>query len=107
MICQRTAKAVVHIFNKQEFSADVYLHDFYRAEYPPLTASAFSQLSLLFHQLGLDSATDKDSPPSTSIICLGISVDTVAFILEVPTTRLTDLQAELTTWQAASFFTKK
>ena len=88
MICQRTAKAVVHIFNKQEFSADVYLHDFYRAEYPPLTASAFSQLSLLFHQLGLDSATDKDSPPSTSIICLGISVDTVAFILEVPTTRL-------------------
>ena len=39
--------------------------------------------------------------------CLGILVDTVAFSLEVPATRLTNLQAELTTWQVASFFTKK
>ena len=39
--------------------------------------------------------------------CLGILVDTVAFTLEVPATHLTDLQAELTTWQVASFFTKK
>ena len=39
--------------------------------------------------------------------CLGILVDTVAFTLEVPATHLTDLQAELTTCQVASFFTKK
>ena len=107
MICQRTTKAVVHIFTEQGFLADVYLDDFCGAEYPSLATSAFSQLSQLFHQLGLDSAPDKDSPPSTSMICLGILVDTVAFTLEVPATRLTDLQAELTTWQAASFFTKK
>ena len=42
----------------------------------------------------------------TSMNCLGILVDTVAFSLEVPATRLTNLQAELTTWQVASFFTK-
>ena len=107
MICQRTTKAVVHIFTEQGFLADVYLDDFCGAEYPSLATSAFSQLSQLFHQLGLDSAPDKDSPPSTSMICLRILVDTVAFTLEVPATRLTDLQAKLRTWQAASFFTKK
>ena len=95
------------ICTEQGFLADVYLDDFYSTEYPSLAALAFSQLSQLFHQLGLDSAPDKDSPPSTSMICLGILVDTVAFTLEVPATRLTDLQAKLRTWQAASFFTKK
>ena len=95
------------ICTEQGFLADVYLDDFYSAEYPSLVTSAFSHLSQLFHQLGLDSGHDKDSPPSTSMICLGILVDTVAFTREVPATRLTDLQAELTTWQAASFFIKK
>ena len=102
LIFQCTTKAVVHIFPKQGFLADVYLDDFYGAEYPFLAASAFSQLSQLFHQLGLDSAPDRDSPPSTSMIC-----PTVAFPLEVPTISLMDLQAALTTCQAASFFTKK
>ena len=82
MICQRTTKAVFHIFTDQGFLADAYLDDFYGAEYPSLAASAFFQLSQLFHQLGLDSAPDKDSPPSTSMICLGIFVDTVAFTLQ-------------------------
>ena len=70
MICQRTTKAAVHIFTDQGFLADVYLDDFYGTEYPSLAISAFSQLGQLFHQLGLDSAPDKDSPPSTSMICL-------------------------------------
>lgn len=41
------------------------------------------------------------------MICFGILVNTAAFTLDVPTTRLEDLLAELTTWQAATFFTKK
>ena len=45
--CQRTTQAVVHIFNEQGFSADVYLDDFYGAEYPSLASQAFSQLGQL------------------------------------------------------------
>ena len=107
MICQHTTKAVVHIFNEQGFSADVYLNDFYGAEYPSLAIQAFSQLGQLFQQLGLDSSPDKDTPPSTSTICLGILVDTEAFTLEVPASHLEDLRAELTISQKSSFFTKK
>ena len=89
--------------------ADVYLDDFYGAEYPSVAAQASSLLGQLFHQLGLDSSPEKDSPPSpsTSMTCLGILVDTAAFTLAVPTQRLEDLQAELTIWQASTFFTKK
>ena len=107
MICQHTTRTVVHIFTEQGFLADVYLDDFYGAEYPSLAPQAFSRLGHLFLQLGLDSSPEQDSPPSTSMICLGILVDTAAFTLEVPTTRLEDLLAELTTWQAATFFTRK
>ena len=39
--------------------------------------------------------------------CLGILVDTAAFTLEVPTTHLKNLLAELTTWRAVNFFTRK
>ena len=107
MIYQRMTKAVVHIFTEQGFLADVYLDDFYGAEYPSLAPQAFSRLGHLFLQLSLDSSPERDSPPSTSMICLGILVDTAPFTLEVPTTRLEDLLAELTTWHAITFFTRK
>ena len=107
LICQCTTKAVVRIFNTQGFSADVYLDDFYGAKYQSLASQAFSQLSKLFQQLGLDSSLEKDTPPSTSMICLGILVDTEAFTLEVLASLLEELRTELTSWQKSSFFTKK
>ena len=51
LICHRTTQAVVHIFNEQEFSADVYLDDFYGAQYPSLATQAFSQLGQLRKRL--------------------------------------------------------
>ena len=81
MICQRTTKAVVHIFTEQGFSADVYLDDFYGADHPSLAHQAFSRLGQLFLQLGLDSSPEKDSPPSTSMICLGILISLFLFVV--------------------------
>ena len=48
LIFQCTTMAIVNIFPKQGFLADVYLGDSYGAKYPFLAASAFSQLSQLF-----------------------------------------------------------
>ena len=107
LICQCTTKAVVHIFKEQEFSADVYLDDLYGAEYQSLASQAFSQLGQLFQQLGLHSSPEKDTPPSTSMICLGILVDTEAFTLKVLASRLEELRTKLRVWQKSSFFTKK
>lgn len=47
MICQRTTRAVIYIFTRGG-SADVYLDDFYAAEYPSVTPAAFARLQNLF-----------------------------------------------------------
>ena len=62
MICQHTTKTIIHIFNGQAFLADVYLDDFYGAEYLSLGFQAFSQLGQLFQQLGLDSSLKRIYP---------------------------------------------
>ena len=104
LICQRTTQAVVHTFNEHGFSADVYLDDFYRAKYPSLASQAFSQLGQLFQQLGLDSFPEKDTPPSTSMICLGILVDTEAFTLEVPLHVLRSYEPNLQSVKILQFY---
>jgi len=42
MICQRTTKAVIHIFTQSGFSADIYLDGFFDAKIPALGDTAFA-----------------------------------------------------------------
>ena len=107
MICQRSTSAVVQIFTKTGYLVDVYLDDFFGAEISSLAQQAFDQLGDLFIQLGLDSSPEKDCPPATTMVCLGILVNTVTFTLEVPPARVTELLAELRVWTTSSSFTKK
>jgi len=99
MICQRTTSAVINIFTKQGYTADVYLDDFYGAEEPCQATQAFTTLQTLFDNLGLQSSPEKDCSPSTNMVCLGIKVDTVNFSLHVPQDRINDLLQELFTWK--------
>ena len=92
MICQQTTKAVIYIFTQSDFSADVYLDDFYGAEVPTLANTAFATLQTLFDSLGLVSSPDKDSPPAVEMVCLGILVNTEDLTLRVPVPGVT-LQA--------------
>lgn len=68
---------------------------------------AFDQLGDLFIKLGLDSSPEHDCPPATTMVCLGILVNTVMFTLEVPPARITELVAEFRVWTKSSLFTKK
>ena len=84
MICQRSTKAVIHIFTQAGFSADVYLDDFYGAERPSLAENAFATLQSIFDTLGLASLPEKDSPLAFEKVCLVILVNTKDFTLRVP-----------------------
>ena len=35
LVCQQTTQAVIHVFTKEGYAANVYLDDFYGAEHPP------------------------------------------------------------------------
>ena len=76
LVCQRTTRAVIHVFTKEGYTADVYLDDFYGAEHPADAHFAFGHLQYLFDELGLQSSPEKGSRPSTRMICLGILVNT-------------------------------
>ena len=98
LVCQRTTRAVIHVFIKEDYTADVYLDDFYGAEHPADSHLTFACLQDLFDELGLQSSPEKDCHPSTRMICLGILVDTEKMLFEVPADRLSDLQRELLQW---------
>ena len=107
LVCQRTTRAVIHVFTKEGYTADVYLDDFYGAEHPADVHVAFARLQDLFDELGLQSSPEKDSHPSTRMICLRILVDTERVLFEVPEDRLSDLQTELLQWTQFSTFTQR
>ena len=107
MICQRTTKAVIYIFTQSDFSADVYLDDFYGAEVPALANTAFATLQTLFDSLGLASSPEIDSPPAVEMVCLGILVNTEDLTLRVLDSWLRDLSDELRLWLSRERFTMK
>jgi hypothetical protein len=89
------------------YTADVYLDDFYGAEVTETAFTAFTDLQDLFNELGLQSSREKDCPPTTKMVCLGIEVDTNTLSLRVPRDRLDELSHELTTWRSKKSYRLK
>ena len=104
LVCQRTTRAVIHVFTKEGYSADVYLDNFYGAEHPADSHFTFTCLQDLFDELGLQSSPEKDCHPSKRMICLGILVDTEKMLFKVAADRLSHLKTELLQWTQFSTF---
>ena len=107
LICQCTTKAVVHCFTQLGFLADVYLNDFYGADLPSRASTAFTSLKQLLQELGLQTSPNKDSPPSTKLVCLSIDINSEEMSLSVPPFRVQELLRELSLWSQRSRYTKK
>ena len=58
---------------------------------PERAADSFHVLQHLFHFLGINSATDKDCPPSTLMVFLEILFNTVALTMSIPQEKLSEL----------------
>lgn len=65
-----------------------YIDDFGSAKLQETSSATFHALSTLFTSLGLDSSPDKDSPPSASMVFLGILVNTDDMTVSVTLDRL-------------------
>ena len=98
---------MVYCFTQLGFFADVYLDYFYEADTPAPAPSAFQSLQDLLDELGLQSSPDKDCPPSTHMICIGIQVDSDNLTLSVPLSRVQELLDELKHWSSPTTYTKE
>ena len=102
MMCQRTTSAVTYMYKQLGFDCTNYIDDFGGAEVPENSNKAFNALGTLFSDLGLDSSPDKDSPPSTQMVFLGIHIDTSAMTTTITSERLEELIGQCTALVTAS-----
>ena len=68
--------------------------------------AAFQELETLFHCLGLESSPEKDCPPSTGTVFLGLIYDTVTMTLEIPDDKLSCASALIYHWLSFPCTTK-
>lgn len=85
MVCQRETKAVIHILTTEGYLADVYI---YGVETPDIASVAFSRMTELLEELGLDASPEKDQLPNTQMHMLGIWFNTENMTISVPSSRL-------------------
>ena len=91
MMCQRTTNAVTYMFRALGYDCTNSIDDFGGAETPDKSTTAFNALGDLFSSLGLQSSPNKDCPLTTSMVFLGIRLDTLAMSMSVTPERLQEL----------------
>ena len=95
MACQRSTNCITHLFSLRGYSCTNYIDDFGGCDTPDRAFDAFHQLQTLFLELGLESSPEKDSPPATNMIFLGILFDTVDMTLSIPSAKIQELLARI------------
>ena len=89
--CQRTINAITYLFWLLGYFCINYIDDFGGCDSPSRAAEAFHALKKLIFMLGLQTSPEKDCPPSTSMVFLGILFDTISMTLLISQEKLNEL----------------
>ena len=96
---QRLTSAVTWIHRKMGFCSVNYSDDIGGCERERETAlQSFHALGSLLVDLGLVEALDKAHPPSTNMVYLGVTFDTVSMTMSIPGDKLQELREDLSLW---------
>ena len=95
------------MLNQQGVLVDVYINDFYGADSADHVHASYAHIIKLIHDLRMQTSPEKDVPPTHEMICLGVTVNTLAMIMTVPEFRLEDLHDDLFRWLNKSHFIKR
>ena len=98
--CQRVTDALVFLFAERGYFAVNYLDDFGGADTVKNAWDAFTALGELLRAVGIQKAVDKATVPSTTMVFLGIQVDTVKMSLKIPEEKMGEILSELQDWQS-------
>ena len=98
--CQYVTTAVVFIYTKFGYFAVNYLDDLGSAEDADAAETAYAALLELLDNFGLQPALHKCVPPCTSMVFLGIEVNTVNMTLKIPEAKWAEINRLLTHWQS-------
>ena len=88
-----------HLFN--------YIDDLIYTGLPSNINDSFQFLLKLLQELGLDISQKKLVPPSTSVVCLGIHINTVDRTLSIPDNKLAEIVNICKSWVSKTYCSKK
>ena len=97
-ICQRVTNAIKFVQEQKGFETVVYLDDFAGAEFPQRGMLAFEELGSTFVELGAVESVDKQSPPNTLMLFIGVWFNSWKLTMEVDPAKLVQLEQELPGW---------
>ena len=91
-IFQRCTDAIRFIMSQHGFHhLHDYIYDLIYTGLPSEIHASYNFLQHLLSQLGLDISIKKLVPPSTSVTCLGIQIDTIKRTISIPPGKLQDI----------------
>ena len=98
--CQRTAEGLAYIFSKRNPGSKVipYLDDAGSAETWDKAQKAFLDYANILKECGIEESSSKASPPSTSMVFLGILLDTDRMVMEIPQHKIQEVMSLLDSW---------
>ena len=84
-----------------------YIDDLIYSGLPSDIHSSFQFLKDLLAELGLDISLKKLVPPSTSVVCLGIPVDSITKIVSIPKDKLLEIVQLCSKWSTKTYCGKQ
>ena len=106
---QRCTDAVRYVMKEHFHCPNLYnyIDDLIYIALPGHIDEAYSALTSLLTELGLDISISKLIPPTTVAICLGIEIDTVNQTLRIPDEKLQDIRQMVHNYSKKTQVTKK
>ena len=107
LIFQRCTDAIRYIMAQNGFpNLFNYIDDLIYTGLPSDIHSSFTFLKELLIELGLDISLKKLVPPSTSVVCMGILVDSIAKTVSIPADKLQEILQLCSFWTTKTYCSK-
>ena len=108
LIFQRCTDAIRYIMTQNGFpNLFNYIDDLIYTGLPSEIHSSFKFLKELLLELGLNISLKKLVPPSTSVICLGILVDSITKTVSIPADKLQEIIQLCAYWTTKTYCSKQ
>ena len=102
MMCQRASSAVAQFMLFNNIHICSYLDDFAGVSRSESALNDFNSLGAMLSSLGLVEAINKSVAPSTRMVFLGITFDTIKMTVEVTPERVQEILGLLESWKVKS-----
>ena len=104
---QRCSDVIRHITRQHRFPGLWnYIDDLIYTGLPSTINQSYQFLLSLLEELGLDISIEKLVAPATSVVCLGISIDTISRTISIPDQKLQEIKNLCLNWSHKAYCTK-